>query len=154
MSDFRKKFDNLLDQMTELTKNTPPDELEQIVALVKKNPEPIICTSRKDFNRRLLTRISGVSEIIPLVIKNHDGLSDEEIVSYENSAHRENRLFILPSIVKPVSKLEKDDFYPYIVFFTHDSKMLVMPYTGSEFSDDYEYVDEEYSDYEDDDDYE
>jgi hypothetical protein len=137
--------------MSDLAKNTPPEELASIASIIKGNPEPTICSSRKDFSTKMLARISGTGNMLPLVIKNHDVLSGEEIFTYRTKAESENRLFVLPSIVKPVSKTEKDDFYPHIVFFTHDYKLFMMPYTGSEFSDmyDFEYVDEDYEYYDD-----
>ena len=143
--ELKAKFKRLMQEMSELVKSTPKEELEKIKLEVLKtnriNPvapsaPSVVCKTEEEFLLRMSERITGVPGKRAYILQHPDSLSEKEIAEHKARAIKQNRMFILPSLIFPISNHDPERYFePYIAFFTHDKKIFVYPYEGEFFSD-------------------
>ena len=128
---FRDKFNDLTDQMTSLIANASEEELAREgihLTKVKEIPEiDLEAKTEKDFLVGLLLRTTGKKD--SFIFQKSDEVSREEL----NLMVGKNTTVVTPSVIK--SSGIKQTFTPYILYFTPDMKLAMVPYDGKEFSD-------------------
>lgn len=140
---FKERFKKLLEEAEDLIKNTPNDEIEETgVSILEAETDTILkeveCSTLKEFNQRMLERVTGVHGEYAYILKYHNELSEESVEQHRNAAAENGRYFTLPSIVTPPTRLNsktEDYSQAYIAVFTHDKKALLVPFEGEAFSD-------------------
>ena len=136
---FKEKFSQLMVQMEELVTKAEPNELEEIKADLVKSAytDPIICGQESEFDLKVMYKISGENGSIPYILTNHDELTDKSIETHSKIAKDQNKLFILPSIISEET-LRHTTLEPYLLFFSKDNKLFMIPIEGSGFDIDYD----------------
>lgn len=134
---FKEKFEELNNQLNELLQNTTPEELEKEgirVLLQEQQPEtpkevPSINAepkSEKEFLEGLVLRLTGNKNTF--IVQKVDTVSRDEVQDYAGEGP-----IIYPALVSPTSR--ENLFEPYILFFTPDGLLAMLPYEGHCFSD-------------------
>jgi hypothetical protein len=133
---FKEKFEELNNQLSELLQNTTPEELERegIRVLLQEqqpvskeiptiNAEP---KTEKEFLEGLVLRLTGKKDTF--IVQKVDTVSRAEVQDYAGEGP-----VVYPSLVSPTSN--ENVFEPYILFFTPDGLLAMLPYEGHCFSD-------------------
>ena len=134
---FKEKFEELNSQLVELLQHTSPEELEKegIRVLLKKdqpksqeiptiNPEP---KTEQEFLENLVARLTGNKNTF--ILQKSDTVTPEEVKEYIGP----EKPVVVPSLVFPRSS--EYNFIPYILFFTPDGLLAMLPYDDTCFSD-------------------
>lgn len=135
--EFKQKFDKLLNEMTELTTAAEPQDLASIkVSLIKgSSDQNIEVLTENEFDLNMMYKISGVLGELPYILVNHDLLSDEEVDDHYDLAKKQNRDFIIPSIISTDLKRTNSLNISYLLFYSRDGRLFMYPVEGSAFSD-------------------
>lgn len=135
--EFKQKFNKLLNEMTELTNAAEPQDLASIkVSLIKgSSDQNIEVLTENEFDLNMMYKISGVLGELPYILVNHDLLSDEEVDDHYDLAKKQNRDFIIPSIISTDLKRTNSLNIPYLLFYSRDGRLFMYPVEGSAFSD-------------------
>lgn len=135
--EFKQKFDKLVNEMTELANTAGEQDLASIkVSLIKAYPDQTLeFLTENEFDLNMMYKISGVQGELPYILVNHDLLSDEEVDNHYDLAKKQDRDFIIPSIISTDLKKSNSLNIAYLLFYSRDGKLYMYPVDGSGFSD-------------------
>ena len=127
--EFKKKFDELSQQMLDLiNKSSPEDLAKEGIHVIQPAPKiPLLPKDEKEFLRGLIVRLTGSEKTY--ICQKADLVYREDVEETIGSKHP----IVYPSVIRPSGL--RVTFHPYITFFTPDGLLAMLPYEGHFFSD-------------------
>lgn len=133
---FKEKFEELNNQLSDLLQKTTPEELEKEgIKLLVQGQEPKLTEApsinaepktEKEFLEGLVLRLTGNKDTF--IVQKVDDVSRDEVQDYAGDVPA-----VFPSLI--CSEDRNNESQPYLLFFTPDGLLAMLPYEGHCFSD-------------------